>query len=193
MGPTELHVVSTIVIWSTWVAWLAYWAWSSRHVNRTVDRQSWTSRLTLVGALLVGVFVLPAILGERVDALVFSPSVWSAAIGSGLCLSGLALSIWARRTLGRNWSAMVTLKERHELVRSGPYRYVRHPIYTCVLTMGLGTCLLSGRVRAFMVLAMVLLAFLVKMRREERLLESHFGGAYIEYRKSVRALVPFVA
>ena len=193
MNNADIQLISITISWSSWIAWLGYWAWSSVHVKRTVARQSWTSRLALVGAVLLGVFGLPLISGEWIQTLLITPTGWSAGVGSSLCIAGLALSIWSRRTLGQNWSAMVTLKERHELIQSGPYRFVRHPIYTCVLTMALGTALMSGRVHGFMVLTMLLGAFLVKMRREERLLEQHFGTSYADYKKTSRALVPFIA
>ena len=114
---------------------------------------------------------------------------------AGIAISafGLAICIWARRSLGGNWSAPVTFKEEHELVMHGPYRFVRHPIRTRVsYWMMLGTVLVLGRLDSLLGLAVRLAVYKFKIRNEERLMTEHFSTAYPEYRKRTGALLPFV-
>jgi protein-S-isoprenylcysteine O-methyltransferase Ste14 len=103
---------------------------------------------------------------------------------------GLALAIWARRVLGRNWSGEITIKEDHQLVRSGPYAKVRHPIYTALLLMYVGTTIVSGQIHALLGLLVAIIAYLRKTRMEETNLVNAFGARYYEYRKETWAIVP---
>lgn len=112
-------------------------------------------------------------------------------LGDFLLCVGLVIAVWARITLAGNWSARVSLKEDHELVKRGPYRFVRHPIYSGLLVMVLGTAILVGQVGGFLVLVFCACGLYVKLRREEALLTKHFPG-YPEYMRRTKALVPFV-
>ena len=94
--------------------------------------------------------------------------------------------------LGRNWSGVVTVKQDHELIRSGPYRYVRHPIYTGLLIAFAGSAIARGEWRGILALAIVFAALWRKLRLEERWMIETFGDAYLRYRAEVRALIPFV-
>jgi protein-S-isoprenylcysteine O-methyltransferase Ste14 len=113
-------------------------------------------------------------------------------IGAASCVAGLFVAVWARRTLADNWSSDVTLKQGHELVRAGPYRFVRHPIYTGLLLMCLGSASDIGRLRAWAGTALVFAGFWIKLKQEEKLMLRHFPEDYPAYRKQVKALVPFV-
>ncbi|HET9401592.1 MAG TPA: isoprenylcysteine carboxylmethyltransferase family protein [Candidatus Acidoferrales bacterium] len=117
----------------------------------------------------------------------------------GLVLAGLAieaasigLAIWARRHLGRNWSAAVRIGEGHELVRTGPYRFLRHPIYTGVLGMVLGIALVSGQYHALIALGMLIIAYIRKTRLEDNILRDTFGSTYDDYRRHTWGLVPLI-
>ena len=92
--------------------------------------------------------------------------------------------MWARVHLGRNWSGSVTVKEGHELIRSGPYRYVRHPIYTGLLAAVLGSAIASGTVRALLGLLIIAAALLRKLRVEERFMRETFPGEYQRYART---------
>ncbi|SPE60693.1 Isoprenylcysteine carboxyl methyltransferase (fragment) [Verrucomicrobia bacterium] len=105
---------------------------------------------------------------------------------------GLIVTLWARWTLGGNWSSSVTFKQGHELIRTGPYRLVRHPIYTGLLVMALGTALDFGQFRCWLALPLMTTAFWVKLKQEEKLLLRHFPREYPLYKRQVKALVPFV-
>jgi len=117
---------------------------------------------------------------------------WALVIGSTICVPGLFVTLWARWTLAGNWSSDVTFKEGHELVRTGPYRFVRHPIYTGLLMMSLGTAIEVGLLRCWLALPLMTAAFWIKLRQEERFMLQHFPGEYPDYRRQVKALIPFV-
>jgi len=114
------------------------------------------------------------------------------AVSVVLAVAGLALALWARFTLGANWSGTVTFKENHELIQRGPYAFVRHPIYTAMLGMYLGTALALGTAGGLAGFPILFLSFWIKYRQEEALMLGHFGDQYRDYMKRVRALVPFV-
>ncbi len=108
-------------------------------------------------------------------------------------MAGLAFStVAARRHLGRNWSGTVTLKEDHELIRTGPYRRARHPIYTGMLVGFIGSAISLGEVRGVVAVGLVIVAFLIKIRLEERWMTESFGDAYRRYRTEVKALIPYL-
>ena len=117
---------------------------------------------------------------------------WTLALGALICASGLCFTIWARRILAGNWSSDVTFKQGHELVKTGPYRFVRHPIYTGLLTMCLGTAIEIGRLRCGLALPLMAAAFWIKLKQEERLMLRHFPDQYPAYQKHVKALIPYV-
>lgn len=114
---------------------------------------------------------------------------------AGLLLqaSGLLLAVWARRHIGRNWSARVETKVDHQLVRSGPYRRIRHPIYTAMLSMVAGTALVSGHWHGLVGLALVAAALGRKLVMEERRMSQAFGAEWADWRRHSWALVPGIA
>jgi protein-S-isoprenylcysteine O-methyltransferase Ste14 len=115
-------------------------------------------------------------------------------LGVALAVIGVAFAIWARVSLGSNWSGavVVTVKKDHELVEHGPYAYVRHPIYSGFLMAGLGTALTLATPVAFAGVASMLVAFLIRPRREEQMMTAAFPAAYEQYKKRTKALVPFL-
>jgi len=108
-----------------------------------------------------------------------------------LVAAGLGFSVWARVHLGRNWSAEVVVKQDHALIRSGPYRHLRHPIYSGMLLAFLGMALAFGEWRGLLALALVFASFARKSRMEERFMRETFPE-YAEYQRETRALIPFV-
>jgi protein-S-isoprenylcysteine O-methyltransferase Ste14 len=177
----------------SWLAWGLYWIISSQNTKTTERRESSASRV-LYSVLLLGGGLLMAVprthLGWLATQLLpDAPLRFRLALG--LLAAGLALTVWARVHLGRNWSGTVTLKEGHELVRSGPYALVRHPIYTGLLLAFAGTALACGDSAAVTGLALVLISFLYKLRIEEGFMRARFPGQYESYAAEVPALVPF--
>jgi protein-S-isoprenylcysteine O-methyltransferase Ste14 len=124
------------------------------------------------------------------DARVLPHTVPVAGAGFAVTFLGLSLAIWARTALGHNWSGRITFKENHELIRHGPYAHVRHPIYSGILTMLLGTAIAIGRLGGFIGLPLVVLGVWLKLTQEEALMTEHFQAEYVSYRSSVRALIP---
>jgi protein-S-isoprenylcysteine O-methyltransferase Ste14 len=181
-----------LVIAGCWIAWAAYWLAMSFGTKRTVERGSLLGyRLAALAAFAVAAGV------GRLFGLTASSRLWSTGVGLGavcdlIVIAGAAFTVWARVTLGRNWSAEVTFKEDHELIRSGPYALARHPIYTGILAMVLGTAIFSGRALGAAVALAVCAALWWKVRAEERIMSSHFPDAYAAYRSQVHAIVPFV-
>src|SRR5262249_47546578 len=126
-----------------WLAWAVYWWISSRAVKATVQRESPASRFAYIVPLLAAGYLLPArsahvpLLDER-----FVPrTAWTFSIGAAITAAGLLFAMWARRHLGANWSGTVTIKQGHELIVTGPYALVRHPIYTGLVAAIAGSAL----------------------------------------------------
>jgi protein-S-isoprenylcysteine O-methyltransferase Ste14 len=113
-------------------------------------------------------------------------------LGAAITIAGLLFAVWARQYLGRNWSSSVTIKQGHELITTGPYAVVRHPIYTGILTGFLGVAIAMSQVRGFIVPALFFLAFWLKLRREEQFMRSQFGDVYTTYAHHTSALVPYL-
>jgi protein-S-isoprenylcysteine O-methyltransferase Ste14 len=182
-----------LILWA-WTAWALFWLFAAIGTKSTRRREPLGSRLAYVlpliaGGVLIGWPRLPwaGVLGVRL----WPRSPLPYGIGLALLLAGLAFSVWARVHLGRNWSGAVTIKEGHELIRTGPYRYVRHPIYTGILAAVLGTAICSGTLRAALGLAIIAVALLRKLRSEEALLREVFPSQYPQYCEAVPALIPF--
>ena len=112
--------------------------------------------------------------------------------GLAVQLASMLLDLRAIRQLGRHWSGAVTIKVDHELIRTGPYRLVRHPIYTAMIGMFLGTAIVSGELHGLMAVALCVIAYARKIRMEERGLREAFGKAYDDYRRDTWALIPWV-
>ena len=113
-------------------------------------------------------------------------------LGAALTVVGVAFAVWARLRLAGNWSSDVTLKRDHELIVDGPYRWVRHPIYTGILVALIGTGLAVGEWRAAVAVVLAGAAWWRKLTIEEGVMRRQFGDAYIRYAGRTRALIPFV-
>ena len=109
-----------------------------------------------------------------------------------MTIGGILFAVWARWHLGRYWSGTITLKEGHKLIRTGPYRFARHPLYTGFLTAVLGSAVTAARVDGFIGFALVLISIVIKMRREEALTTREFGDEYRRFKEQVPALLPLI-
>jgi len=101
-------------------------------------------------------------------------------LGLVLAGAGVAFAVWARWRLGCNWSAAVSIREQHDLIRTGPYRAARHPIYTGLLLVIMGTMLIVGELRALLAFAIVLASFYLKARKEDAWLAREFGETFVK-------------
>jgi|SRR5208337_3772609 len=191
-GDLQDYLVAEGIIWAAfWLYWLVVATLTRSPVER---RQPVFSRfffLTLVviilGTIISGQFGDRFLLGQFTDG-----NPVAVAAGIAITLLGLGFAVWARVHLGKNWSGSVTIKVDHRLVRTGPYRYVRNPIYTGILAGFAGTALVIDRGWAIYGLLILLAGFLIKIREEEKVLLEKFGEEYLRYKKEVKALIPFV-
>jgi protein-S-isoprenylcysteine O-methyltransferase Ste14 len=174
-----------LAIACAWVVFWIYWLVSASSSKESVT-SGWRSRLTGVSA--VGVFLIAGVL--RGGSLAVHSWIL-AAIGAVLFACGIALAVWARLHLGRNWGMPMTQRAEPELVTSGPYRFVRHPIYTGLLTAMLGTALVNNLLGLIVVAALVAY-FYYCGTVEERNLAAAFPTAYPEYKSRTKMLIPFL-
>ena len=177
-----------------WVAWMTYWFVAARNVKATRRLESNASRASH-GLPLIAAVILPAAPAGGhgwFDARIMPWTLAGYWIGVALLVAGLGFTVWARRRLGRNWSGSVTLKEDHELVRTGPYRWVRHPIYTGLLLGFVGSAVSRAEWRGVAAIALAIYALMLKIRLEEEWMIETFGDAYRQYRAEVKALIPFI-
>ena len=187
---TAIHYSLLILWWGFMIFWLG----AGLFTSRAVKRQSVPSRLVTLVLGAIPFFLLftgrlrLGLLAERLypDGRVF------ALAGLAVTFAGIGLAVWARFILGRNWSAMVTIKQDHRLIRTGPYSVVRHPIYSGLLLALSGTALVVGEVRGFAAVAFAFVAWLIKSRAEERFLREEFGQEYEDYRRQTYAFVPYI-
>jgi protein-S-isoprenylcysteine O-methyltransferase len=118
-------------------------------------------------------------------------AAWQMA-GAAITVAGVAVAVWARFYLGKNWSATVTVKQEHELIRSGPYSVVRHPIYSGFLLAILGTAIYEGELKGLFALVLASVTWKIKSLHEEAFMEAEFGAHYTQYKRDVKSLVPFI-
>jgi protein-S-isoprenylcysteine O-methyltransferase Ste14 len=182
------------VIRVSWIIFIIVWLVAAASAKRTIYRESSAERTRYWVALAIGYFLLikSSSLPPPSDWLVVPHTKSSAWIGAFLCVSGLVFAIWARVILGGNWSGVITLKEGHELIERGPYRVVRHPIYTGLLAMFAGTAIAIGFFGGFIGLVLLFVSFWIKLKREEDLMLKHFPEKYSAYRHRVKRIIPFV-
>jgi protein-S-isoprenylcysteine O-methyltransferase Ste14 len=168
-----------------------YWSAAAKNSKPAASSESKASRMFHLIVLNTGVALLIFTLGIPGFHKRFLPANHVLqGIGLAVEAAGFALAIWARRTLGANWSGEVRIAAGHQLVRTGPYRWVRHPIYTAVLAMYLGMLMVSGEVHAIAGLAVIVLAYLRKIRMEETILSAQFGEEFLTWRRETWALAP---
>jgi protein-S-isoprenylcysteine O-methyltransferase Ste14 len=174
-----------------WVVFSVYWSVASKDKAPTRTGESILSRQVHViivnAALLILLFPIPGLTRR------FLPDTESLhAAGLLIQAAFIGLAVWARHHLGSNWSGEVRIARGHELVRSGPYGYVRHPIYTALVGMYIGTAIVSGQIHALVALVITLLAYWRKIRLEERALAGAFPGDHERYCSETWAWIPGV-
>jgi protein-S-isoprenylcysteine O-methyltransferase Ste14 len=175
-----------------WIAWVVYWVTMAFATKRTVEREGFIGYRLVVGILIVGLVAAGRLLHVSSRSQLWHTPLVLGVVSDCIVVAGAAFTVWARITLGRNWSAEVTFKQDHELIESGPYALVRHPIYTGLIVMALGTAINFGRAFGFALLVALCGGLWWKARQEERIMSRHFPDAYAAYKVRVRAIIPFV-
>ena len=169
------------VIEAAWFVWVVWWLVSATRLNRMKQREpagEWLLRFVVTFAAFWLLFRSGAYLGDLNNRFV------------PLTCVGLAFSIWARQHIGRYWSSTVSLRADHQLIRTGPYSRIRHPIYTGILFALAGTVLADGHYRAIVAFVIILAGLIWKARREENLLTREFGPAFEEHKRLTGFFLP---
>lgn len=180
----------------TWLVVLAYWFISGLMVKKVQSQEPFIKRVVL--------YWLPMI----IPILLLGPGDWYGHswlrekfvehtnlvgnIGLSLCITGAVIACWSRYVLGKNWSLSIQKKQNHELVQSGIYKVVRHPIYTGLLFLITGNAIIVGDYRAIIAILLVFISLWLKLIKEEKILTGIFGDQYIKYKKNTKALIPYI-
>ena len=189
MNPLVKNIISIC-----WSVFLVVWLLAAIFTKRTVYRERRAQRLRYTIPILIGCYLLfrgyrlpyPFNLHiiPRINAILVAAAI--------LCICGLGFCFWARAALGGNWSGTVTLKENHELILRGPYRLVRHPIYTGLLAMVIATVIQQGHIAGVIGLILVFVSFWIKLNDEEELMRKQFPDQYAAYGERVKRIIPFI-
>jgi protein-S-isoprenylcysteine O-methyltransferase Ste14 len=180
------------LITGPWLIFVAVWLVGALKTRRTVSKEPPTSRygvllMEVLGYMLI--FITAAGIG-RLGDLVTPRTYTVAVVGIALTWIGIAIALWARWHLGQFWSSRVTLKENHELIRTGPYAHFRHPIYSGLDLAAIGGALAIDQWRCVIGLALVVLGYWIKARTEESMLAAQFGEAFQEHCRHTGFLLP---
>lgn len=160
--------------------------------NKKVSKKSggWILRLVFYTTIVLFVFLQKLV-------PFFAISLWpknltAYIIADAITFAGLLIMIWARITLGKNWSGNIVIKENHELIIGGPYKYVRHPIYSGLILMVLGVVLYFNTLALVIFFGIFFWGAYYKAKKEEGILTKHFSDNYLEYKKHTKYLIPFI-
>jgi len=170
-----------------WVAFWLFWLFAAR--NAKAGRTGWNRFIGIRVAAVVLVVLLLRFTGLGLRTVTTDP--WLAGIGLAVWALGLALAVWARLYIGRNWGMPMTQKDEPDLITTGPYHSVRHPIYTGIILGMVGTALATTLVGLIPV-ALIAGYFIYSAVNEERYLTERFPDAYPEYKRHSKMLIPYV-
>lgn len=184
-------------LWAAFVlCWLVLAQFNKKASRGTSWRTAWALRLAVIVGVLVlilprrhGVAGLFVHTGRR--AMPFHAGITGQWVGVGLCLVGFGFAFWARVHIGRNWGMPMSLRQGHELVTSGPYAYVRHPIYTGIMLAMIGSAL-TVALLWLLLFVLYFAYFFISARTEEKMMLAQFPDAYPAYRRRTKMLIPFV-
>jgi protein-S-isoprenylcysteine O-methyltransferase Ste14 len=175
-----------------WLSWLVYWLAAAQRTAPNKRMETLLEGASYRIPLAIGVFLM---VFWRMPLFLRIPALWTQSplgAGTGLVftVAGLCFAVWARTHLGKYWSGRITLKENHRVIQTGPYAWVRHPIYSGLILALFGTAITLGTIPAFAGFAFMLISFVRKLKIEETWLRSQFGAEYEAYQNRVKALIP---
>ena len=179
---------------AVWISFLLYWQIKAAKTKTTQRIEPVTSRILRVFILLIAIVIFSTtrIPLSWLYLQLWPVGLWPFWLGAAITIVGLLFAVWAREHLGSNWSHSVTIKQGHELIITGPYAVVRHPIYTGILTGCLGMAIAVSQLRGLIALVLFFLAFWIKLRIEEQWMRSQFGETYTIYARQTAALLPYL-
>ena len=175
-----------------WMGFCVIWLLAGVVTKQVHERTDVASRLLYGAPVILGFYLLFSgrLPLSWLDLRLFSQSELIGILGVSFTALGIAFAIWARLHIGQNWSSTPTVKVGHELIRTGPYAWVRHPIYSGLLIAACGTAIAQARLRGILAIAFVWIGFTIKSRIEESMMAKTFGEAYESYSQSTGALLP---
>jgi len=175
-----------------WIVFVVYWIIGALKTRATREKESLASRYAVLSLEIVGYMLIFngstgfGFLGNRII-----PRTLVVAIPGVICTwAGIGLALWARYHLAEYWSARVTIKEDHQLIRTGPYTHLRHPIYSGLVLATIGSAVVIDEWRCVLGICLVLTGYWVKARKEEVMLSQEFGDVFREHQKHTGFLVP---
>jgi protein-S-isoprenylcysteine O-methyltransferase Ste14 len=180
------------VIQVAWGVFLVTWLVLAFRTKRTVARPQRLGRFVVVFVIDAVALTVGRVAGVNWYRRAWIVHSTMSVTATTLVVLGLAFTVWARLTIGTNWSGTVALKENHELIVKGPYRLVRHPIYSGLLAMGVGTVLIYAEPIGLLWFFAAAAVFVMRIPAEEKLMTETFPDQYPEYRRRVKAIIPFV-
>lgn len=196
---SEIFKVILVVCWGSFILfWTLGWLYNLRKAPPVVQKRPAFQPIWILGiALVVVVIILLRRNAPTSTPFTFTPftpfiftALWLQIVGAVILISATAFTLWARWVLGIMWAAITEIKEGHQLRTSGPYHITRHPIYTGLIGMLLGSLFMSGFGIWVPYFIIGLISFIAKATSEERLLKETFGEEYIRYQQSVPRLIP---
>jgi protein-S-isoprenylcysteine O-methyltransferase len=184
-----------------WIVWWVYWGFSALYESmggktKRVERRQPFLASRFQGALLVIalLLVITNILQQYypLGVHLLPNSAFATYLGIPIAAFGVGFSIWARRHLGSNWSATVTLKKEQTLIKTGPYAIVRHPIYSGISLGIVGSAIASNAASGIIAIAFIVMFSLLRISDEEKIMHERFGKRYEEYSRQVKAFIPWI-
>jgi protein-S-isoprenylcysteine O-methyltransferase Ste14 len=173
--------VGFFALWMVWAIW-------TKPTQKREKLSVWSLYVLVTCAAFYVMF--GGRVGNWLYLRVFPPMRWIGILSVLVTVAGMGLATWARACLGGNWSGTVTVKVGHELICTGPYRWVRHPIYTGIILALFGTAVGMGQIRGFVSVALLYVGFKIKSRLEERFMRGVFGAQYDQYSNRTGAIIP---
>jgi protein-S-isoprenylcysteine O-methyltransferase Ste14 len=175
-----------------WIVFVVYWAIGALKTRRTVSQESFVSRYGILALEILGFVLLfsDTFEFEILDQRVIERTYALAVTGVVLTWVGIGLALWARWHLGQYWSARITLKEDHKLIRSGPYARLRHPIYSGLDLAAIGSAMAIDKWRCVLGVCLIIVGYVIKARREEAMLAAQFGDNFVEHSRYTGFLFP---
>jgi protein-S-isoprenylcysteine O-methyltransferase Ste14 len=191
MSSSQLHVLAVVAIATCWgifaLTWLAGAAYNAFRGPTKRTRSNYQYAMVIGCAIVLVIFaVVPSSDWHVLEA----ETLWVSLVGLAILIGSTLLTLWARLSLGTMWSRDPAVKQHHELRTDGPYGITRHPIYTGMLGMLLGSVLMAGVGRWVVVFPVLVVLFEIKLHIEERLMTTTFPDDYPRYRQQVPQLVP---
>ena len=180
----------SIAIAFPWVVFCSYWLWGALGTKRSVEKEPFWSRYGVLAMESSGYVLVFTNWGHFWRGEIFPQTLAVALAGVACTWAGVGLAVWARWHLGKYWSARITLKEGHELIRTGPYARLRHPIYTGLDLAARGGVRAIDEWRCGAGLCLIVTGYILKARREESLLAAQFGQKFEEHRRRTGFLFP---